>query len=235
MQSLGALELILIFVFVVGLLLVVSSLVKGRKMLGKSELPNSGQNIAGNKVLFEEAGRSEKDIRDKDPQRDKPLPARIFISYRRKDSADVTGRIYDSLVNHFGDLGVFKDVDSIPLGVDFREYLMSSISKAQIVLAVIGKQWNGLIECDIDERPLSKDSDFVRIEIESALKKNIPVIPVLVGEANLPKSEDLPDSLSNIIYHNSISIRSDPDFHNDMNRLISAIEEYLSKGRVAYW
>jgi len=151
---------------------------------------------------------------------------RIFISYRRSDSADIAGRIYDRLIDKFGRGPIFKDVDSIPLGVDFKEYLDKKVSECNILLAVIGKHWLDASDAS-GKRRLEDASDFVRIEIESALQRGIPVIPLLVQGAQVPHEEHLPASLRKLVYRNGIPIRPDPDFHRDMDRLISALEKYI--------
>jgi hypothetical protein len=153
-------------------------------------------------------------------------PCRIFISYRRNDSADVVGRIYDKLMNQFGKENVFKDVDSIPLGIDFREYLDKSVSNCNIFLAIIGTRWLEVKSSD-GKRRIDDSGDFVRIEIESALQRNIPVIPVLVQNATVPTATELPLAIRQLAYRNGISVRSDPDFHNDMDRLIRGINHLL--------
>ena len=153
---------------------------------------------------------------------------RIFISYRRADSTDVTGRIYDRLKEHFGKSAIFKDVDSIPPGVDFKEHLEKAVGKCKVFLVVIGDQW---LEAKDERRRnrLRDPDDFVRIEIESALNRNIQIIPLLVRGALMPAEENLPPNLRKLVYRNAISIRSDPDFHGDMDRLIEAISNYSSK------
>lgn len=152
----------------------------------------------------------------------------IFISYRRSDSSDVTGRIYDRLVQAFGKDCIFKDVDSVPLGVDFRKHLAASVGQCQVLLAVIGKSW--MTGGQNPQQPaLHSPRDFVRIEIESAFQRNIPIIPVLVQGADIPAEEELPPSLQSLAYHNGISVRPDPDFHPDMTRLIKGIELHLGQ------
>ena len=106
-------------------------------------------------------------------------PTTIFISYRRQDSGDVTGRIYDRLVQQFGREAIFKDVDSIPLGVDFRISLGDAVGQCNLLLAVIGRRWLS-IQNESGARRLDDPRDFVRIEIEAALQRDIPVIPLLV-------------------------------------------------------
>lgn len=150
----------------------------------------------------------------------------IFISYRRQDSSDVTGRIYDRLTQHFGKDAVFKDVDSIPLGTDFRKHLGASVGQCDVLLAIIGKQW--LAE-DTGKRRLLEARDLVRIEMEAALQRDIPVVPVLVQGASVPGEEDLPETLQSLAYRNGIAVRPDPDFHQDMDRLIRGIEGYLKR------
>ncbi len=151
----------------------------------------------------------------------------LFISYRREDSPDVCGRIYDRLIQQFGKEAVFKDVDSIPLGVDFRTYLEDVISKCAVMLAVIGDGWFDTKGPEGKCR-LFDSRDYVRIEIESALKRNIPVVPLLVRNAQLPEESELPDSIKALVFRNGLQIRADPDFHHDMDRLIEGICESAS-------
>lgn len=148
----------------------------------------------------------------------------VFISYRRGDAGDVVGRIYDRLVDRFGKPHVFKDVDSIPLGVDFRKHLSDSVGKCRVFLAVISRGW--LQQAD-GQRRLDQPNDFVRIEMEAALQRNIPVIPVLVQDASLPNEQDLPASLRELAYRNATVVRADPDFHADIARLMDGIAFHL--------
>ncbi len=155
------------------------------------------------------------------------MSQKIFISYRRDDSADVTGRIYDRLVEQFGRENIFKDVDSIPFGVDFKEHLTEAVQQCAIQLVVIGRDW--LTIADKNGRRLDDPRDFVRIEIEAALSRKIPVIPLLVMGAGMPDESRLPSSLVSLVYRNGTAIRRDPDFHNDMNRLIKGLVTHFDK------
>ena len=170
------------------------------------------------------------------PPRSQPQPStsqprqknrRIFISYRRGDSADVTGRIYDRLVQQFGKEAIFKDVDSIPLGVDFRVHLDEAVGKCDVLLAVIGDQWLTATDSQ-GRRRLDATEDFVRIEIEAALERNIPVIPLLVEHTSMPTEDALPQRLKLLAFRNGTPVRPDPDFHNDMARLIAALQRHLN-------
>jgi len=149
----------------------------------------------------------------------------IFISYRRQDSQHITGRIYDKLFTRFGKSNVFKDVDSMPLGYDFRDHIREQVSRCAILIAVIGKNWNG--PTPSGSARLNDPRDHLRIEIETALERRIPVIPVLVDDVEMPAEEDMPASLARLAYHHGISVRPDPDFHHDADRLIRGIESLM--------
>jgi hypothetical protein len=154
--------------------------------------------------------------------------SKIFISYRRTDSADVTGRMFDHLTLHFTRDDLFKDVDSIPLGADFRKSISDAVQACDVVLAVIGRNWLSSQDKQRHLR-LSNPDDFVRIELEAGLERNIPVIPVLVSGADMPAMEELPLSLRPLVYRHAIWLRPDPDFNVDMQRLIRALTEILQR------
>jgi hypothetical protein len=156
------------------------------------------------------------------------LSGSVFISYRRDDSADITGRIYDRLIQHFSRDTVFKDVDSIPLGIDFRQHLENALSQCRVLLAVVGSDWAGSETAD-GKRRIDDPRDHLRLELEIALSRNIPVIPVLVRRASIPAEDQLPPSLRSLAYRNGIQVRPDPDFHGDMDRLIKGIEPHLTR------
>lgn len=120
---------------------------------------------------------------------------RIFISYRREDSAGYAGRIYDRLVTEFGLDQVFFDIDTIPPGDDFVEVLSEKVQSCDVLLAVIGKTW--LTVADPAGRArIQNPEDFVAIEISTALRRKVRVIPVLVGGGRMPISTELPESLA---------------------------------------
>lgn len=153
-------------------------------------------------------------------------PASIFISYRRSDSISETGRICDCLKRHFTGDCIFKDVDSIPIGANYREHLEQALGRCQVLVAVIGPTWL-TITGDDNERRLDSPDDWVRIEIEYALKRNILVIPVLVNNARQLNEADLPGNLKKLAFCQTTQIRHDPDFHNDIEKLITGIERQL--------
>jgi hypothetical protein len=153
----------------------------------------------------------------------------IFISYRRSDSNDVSGRIYDRLVATFGAEAVFKDVHSIPYGVDFPTYIRQHLGRCKVLLAVIGPTW--LTVERQGQRRLDDPADWVRIEIQTALEnEGITVIPVLVGGGDRLSEANLPDGLGPLAKLNSAQARPDPDFHIDMTRLVRRLEDIVGPG-----
>jgi hypothetical protein len=149
----------------------------------------------------------------------------VFLSYRRADSAHVCGRIWDRLTLRYGPDAVFRDVDSIPLGVDFRAWLQDAVSQSRLMLVAIGPDW--LTVSDDAGRPrLENPDDFVRVEVESALSINLPIIPLLVRGASMPREGELPPSVDGLRFRNGLVVRADPDFEWDMDRLKSGIEAH---------
>ena len=151
---------------------------------------------------------------------------KIFISYRRADSTYLVGRLKDRLLSAFGDQSVFRDLDDIPAGVDFRTVLEEETNACNVMLVIIGPQWAGITD-SYGNRRLFNTDDFTRIEVETGLKRldehRIVVIPVLVMDASMPSAQELPESLSQLTYQNAIPVRNDPDFNTDIERLIRAI------------
>jgi hypothetical protein len=151
---------------------------------------------------------------------------RITISYRRDDSLDITGRIFDRLAEHFGREAVFRDIDNIPPGADFRRHIDRVLDESDIILAIVGPRWIGP---DNERRRLANPADPVRVEIEIALRKDKLLIPVLVSRAVMPQPEALPDSLRDFAYRNAIQVDSGQDFDVHVGRLIRAMERELQR------
>ncbi len=152
-------------------------------------------------------------------------PGRVFISYRRDDSAFPAGWLYDRLCAHLGRDCVFKDVDSIDPGDDFFRVIEDAVGSCQVLLALIGDRWLDITD-ETGNRRLDDPDDFVRLEIEAALRRDVRVIPILVGRAPMPRSEQLPDSLRGLIRRNAIEL-SPNRFESDLGRLVRAIDKTL--------
>lgn len=145
----------------------------------------------------------------------------IFISYRREDNSDAAGRINDRLTQHFGEGSVYFDIESIPLGANFPAHIDEHMAKTDVVLVVMGENW--LCQDEEGKLRLENPDDFVRIEVEAALARNIPVIPVLVGKGQLPGRDELPVSLQELSSRNAAEVRSGAAFRGHMEALIRGI------------
>jgi hypothetical protein len=106
------------------------------------------------------------------------------------------------------------------LGVDFRQHIDRMVADCDVVLVVIGRRWVDAVD-EQGHRRLEQTGDFVRLEVEAALRREIPVVPVLVDGATIPQPAQLPKSLTDLAYRNGTQVRHDPDFHPDIDRLLS--------------
>jgi TIR domain len=147
--------------------------------------------------------------------------SRIFISYRRDDSSAWAGRLYDRLSERFASHDIFMDVDTLAPGVDFVEALEKSVGSCEVLVAVIGRHWLTVLD-EEGKRRLENAEDFVRIEISTALKRGIRVIPTLVEGASMPHPSELPEDLKALARRNAIEV-SHTRFRADLERLIGAI------------
>jgi TolB-like protein len=147
----------------------------------------------------------------------------IVISYRRSDSEVIAGRVRDRLAARFGDSSVYMDINDIPFGSDFRLHIQDALARSQVLIAIIGPQWRG--ESVGGEARISESADPVRIEIETALNKGIPVIPLLIGSARMPAVDELPNSLKALAFINAAPVDTGRDFHQHIDRLIRTLEQ----------
>jgi hypothetical protein len=157
------------------------------------------------------------------------LPGRIFISYRRQETAWPAGRLYDVLVEHFRAEDVFKDVDNIEPGEDFIERITAAVGSCDVLLVLIGPQWLTITD-ENGQRRLDNPEDFVRLEIETALTRKIRVIPILVDEARIPRASELPPTLAPLVRRNAVEINP---ITFDTKRLIATVRKILTELKVA--
>src|SRR5829696_2996673 len=154
-------------------------------------------------------------------------PGRIFISYRREDTAYPAGWLYDRLADRYGGGQVFKDVDSIELGDNFVEVITSAVGSCDVLLALIGPQWLTITDGQ-GRRRLDSSDDFVRLEIQAALTRKVLVIPILVDEARMPRAEQLPDSLAGLVHRQALEL-SPARFAVDTGRLLRVLDKTLGQ------
>ena len=158
---------------------------------------------------------------------------KIFISYRRADSKYVVDRIRDRLIAAYGEDAVFRDIESIPIGLNFSDVLDEATSTCNVMLVVIGSQWASITDAQGNKR-LFDPNDFTRIEVETGLAhKEILVIPVLVMNAAMPGPKDIPESLGDLLFRNAISVRNDPDFNPDVQRLLQGINRFVGTAPIS--
>src|SRR5258708_22850703 len=147
----------------------------------------------------------------------------VVICYRREDASPYAGRLYDHVSARFGTERVFMDIDTIRRGDDFVQVISDRVAACDALIAVIGKNW---LSCrdSRGQRRLDNPQDYVRIEIASALQRNVRVIPALVDGAAMPSADDLPADLAPLARRNAIEI-SNAMFRPSVERLIQTLEQ----------
>jgi hypothetical protein len=155
------------------------------------------------------------------------MAGKIFINYRRGDDPGNTGRLFDRLQEAFRPEELFMDVDSIKPGLDFVKVLEEQVSQCDILLAVIGHNWIDLRD-QSGARRLDDPEDFVRIEIAAALAQGKRVIPVLVGEARMPRSNELPEPIKPLARRQAVRLTHER-FRADMQGVVRALQEALDE------
>ena len=154
---------------------------------------------------------------------------KIVVSYRRADSA-MAGRIFDRLVERFGQNSLFIDIDNIPFGGDFRKHIADALTSSDLLVAVIGRDWIG--QRENGPARIMNAADPVRVEIETAIRSSVPILPVLIDGAMMPDPEQLPDSLNEFAFLNALEVESGRDFKVHIQRLFGAVAQFLG-GKMA--
>ena len=149
----------------------------------------------------------------------------IFISYRRDDAEGQAGRLFDDLTQHFGDDAAFMDVAAIEPGRDFRRVIDEQVASCGVLLTIIGKSWLTAKD-ESGARKLDDQMDFVRLETAAALKRDIPVVPVLVHGARMPRAEDLPEDLKELVFRNGVEL-THARWNSDVQVLVKALRPYV--------
>jgi hypothetical protein len=152
----------------------------------------------------------------------RPRGVHIFISYRREDTGGYAGRIFDRLSQLLGRERVFMDIDTIEPGIDFADTIQQAVSACDILLVLIGPAWLRSTDASGHWR-LDDPEDFVRLEIATALERNIRIIPVLVEETKMPDAEDLPEPLKRLTRRNALQI-SNTRWSYDIERLVDIVK-----------
>ncbi len=154
---------------------------------------------------------------------------KLFICYRREETAAHAGRLYDALAAQFGDGNVFMDIELEP-GVDFVELITEVVGACHVLLVLVGPRWTSLWNGEDRARITGKEQDFVRLELETAFRRrDVRVIPLLVGGARMPHAEELPEAVRALTRRNAFEL-SDSSWRYDVGRLMDALEQLLAVG-----
>ena len=149
----------------------------------------------------------------------------IFLCYRRDDTQDAAGRLHDRLADAYGAESIFMDIDSVPLGLDFVDHVAEQIGRCSAVIVMIGRQWL-TVQDKRGRRRLESENDLVRTEVAAALQQKIPVIPILVQDAEMPGSDELPEVIRSLARRNGIEI-SATRWKTDVDRLIRELDRVM--------
>ncbi len=139
-------------------------------------------------------------------------PRRVFISYRRRDTEADAGRLHADLTTRFGEDRLFMDVDNVPLGANVQHKISDAISQSAALLAVVGPDW--------------QPSEWIQIELETAFKMGVPVIPVCVRRAEMPRRRDLPETLQDFAVLNAAEIEHQ-SWRRDLEPILNALQQLL--------
>lgn len=150
----------------------------------------------------------------------------IFVSYRRADAAGYAGRIFDALRQEFGDKAVFRDLDAIESGTRFPDTIARELDACRVFIPIIGPGWTRASATD-GARRLDHPQDWVRIEVATALKRNVCIIPVTVGGAAMPSPEELPEDLQALTHLQGRDLRDGDTWRTDMGLLVQRIAQAL--------
>jgi hypothetical protein len=153
----------------------------------------------------------------------------VFLSYRREETKHAAGRLADRIAERFTSSRVFVDVDSIPPGVDFSKATRDAVSRCDVLLALIGPRWTTIADA-YGRRRLDDPDDFVVLELRTALERGIPVIPVLVDGAHMPKRTELPPGVEQFTLRNAVRIDAE-NFRQDVGWLLTELAKILPAAR----
>ncbi|PNY36344.1 hypothetical protein C2E31_13510 [Rhodopirellula baltica] len=155
---------------------------------------------------------------------------KLFISYRRDDTRDLSALLSDRLRRRYGKANVFLDSASIGAGSEWRKLLITELHTCDVLIAVIGDDWLELRD-DQGQRRIDNPEDEVRREIVTALDRGIPVVPLLAEGTKMPERESLPEPLRRLHERQWIEVRSDQYFDNDVNLLCNHIDVLRKSNR----
>ena len=161
------------------------------------------------------------------------MGSKVFLSYRRSDAKWAAIAIENILENLLGKDSVFRDLNSIAPGSNWRESLNSALDECEVSLIVIGDQWIDALD-STGRRCIDRDDDMVRLEIVKSLERGIPVVPVLLDEAQLPSARDLPDDISELLDRQAVAVKH-CTYKSDVEDLVVLEGKTLSRPTSELW
>lgn len=153
---------------------------------------------------------------------------KIFISYRRNDTADMAGRLYGDLKKKFSNAEIFFDANEIPSGAELSNYIREKIKEADLLLAIIGWNWTDYSE-ETKKNRIFEEYDWVKEELLIAIKNKTPIMPVLAFGAPFPSRKAIPIDIRHILNINSARLRRDPDYESDFEELSNSISLIIQR------
>jgi hypothetical protein len=163
------------------------------------------------------------------PTADPAPPRRVFLCYRRQDTQGHTGRLRDRLVSVYGKDAVFMDVDDVPHGIDFVEYIEGVLTGCAVMVVMIGQSWATIADRK-GRRRLDQPNDLLRGEIAAALRGKIPVIPVLVEDASMPDAEDVPEDIQGLTRRTTVEL-THRRWEADVQQVVKVIEKFMEAAK----
>jgi hypothetical protein len=152
----------------------------------------------------------------------------IFVSYRRDELPDLADRIFDSLFSRFGRGRVFRDIGGVTPGTEFPDKIGEALRESKVVVALVGSNWLGTSAGGV--RRIDDETDWVRTEIQISLALNIPIVPVVINRAQMPRASELPEPLKRFSRIQSLPLESGRTFETDVDQLSKIVQQYLKDG-----
>ncbi len=152
----------------------------------------------------------------------------LFVNYRRADDKVFVELLRTHFMFRYRQDNVFMDFDTIPPFADFAEFIKDRVRASDVLVMMIGKNWLKLLK----DKEANGEPDYVRMELEEALKHNIPIAPILIQGAQLPDKADVPESLQPIWSLNIPSIGEGRDLLNNIGYIMGGFERAVrEKGK----
>jgi len=161
------------------------------------------------------------------PESSRAAPGGIFMSYRSEETALIAELLYEKLTDHFGGGPAFKHIDSSQHGQDFAGSIAAAVGSCDVLLVLISDRWLTITDAD-GRRCIDDPDDFMRLEIEAALARNIRVVPILVDGARMPRAEDLPPSLAGLARRQAL-VLNPGRFTSAFDQLLSVLDRSLAE------